>query len=277
MIKRILVGLGGTPYTAAEIERSVELAKAHGAQLTGVTVFDAERLRDIGPVPMGIGASAVAEEVREERMRKAKAAIEESIAEFAAACERAGIQHETHTETGDELALLESLSRYHDLVVLGLRGIFEYGVMPAPHDALVRLISAGVRPILAVAEQHQPIQRVLVAYSGSIESAKTMKRFVQMRLWENIAMRIVVFDGAHGDAQTLLADAAGYCRAHGYDPEIDYVHETPEKHLLPYAGQWNADLIVAGNSAKSLLRRKLFGETALTLFREADRTLFLGQ
>jgi nucleotide-binding universal stress UspA family protein len=40
MIKRILVGLGGTPYTPFAIPRSIELAQQHGAELTGVTVVD---------------------------------------------------------------------------------------------------------------------------------------------------------------------------------------------------------------------------------------------
>ena len=35
MIKRILVGLAGTPYTDTAIRRAVELAKVHEAELTG--------------------------------------------------------------------------------------------------------------------------------------------------------------------------------------------------------------------------------------------------
>jgi nucleotide-binding universal stress UspA family protein len=40
MIKRILLGLGGTPFTDVAIERAVELAKIHGDLITGVTVVD---------------------------------------------------------------------------------------------------------------------------------------------------------------------------------------------------------------------------------------------
>jgi nucleotide-binding universal stress UspA family protein len=47
--------------------------------------------------------------------------------------------------------------------------------------------------------------------------------------------------------------------------------------LLPYAQHWQADLIVAGNSAKNLLLRRLFGETALTLLRESPLPLYLAQ
>ncbi len=48
MIKRILVGLAGTTYTPVAIERAITLAKAHGAELTGVTVLDPSRVRRPG-------------------------------------------------------------------------------------------------------------------------------------------------------------------------------------------------------------------------------------
>ena len=46
---------------------------------------------------------------------------------------------------------------------------------------------------------------------------------------------------------------------------------------MPYAEAWKADLIVAGNSSKNLLLRKLFGETALKLLRESPLPLYLAQ
>jgi len=39
MTKRILVGLGGTPFTAV----AVELARAHNSRLTGVTVVELDQ------------------------------------------------------------------------------------------------------------------------------------------------------------------------------------------------------------------------------------------
>jgi len=55
MIKRILLGLGGTPFTDVAIERAVELAKGHDALITGVTVVDTKQLAQVGPVPLGGG------------------------------------------------------------------------------------------------------------------------------------------------------------------------------------------------------------------------------
>ena len=56
-----------------------------------------------------------------------------------------------------------------------------------------------------------------------------------------------------------------------------YCPGSPKERLLPEAADWEADMIVIGNSARSLLSRKLFGETALHVIRNADRPLFLCQ
>lgn len=281
MIKRILVGLGGTRFTPVAIRRAVELAQIHEAQLTGVTVVDIKRLRRVGTVPAGAGGAA--HDLREHRLHVTQQRIEEAIGEFQRACSAAGVKHGVRQEQGDSFHVMLSCARYHDLVIFGLRSIFDYGVLGdtdcEPCKLLACLLTGGVRPIIAVSEEYRPIRRVLIAYSGSMESAKTMKRFVQLRLWPDMTLRIVTcqhpLDAAK--AERLCRDAAEYCRAHGVEPEVHYCPGLPEERLLPEAADWEADIIVIGSSARSLLSRKLFGETALHVIRNADRPLFLCQ
>jgi len=279
MIKRILVGLGGTGFTTVAIRRAVELAQIHKAQLTGITVIDGERLRRVGPVPAGAGAAA--HDLREHRLQVSQQRVEEAISEFESACNAGGITHRVRREKGDPFELMVLRARYHDLVIFGLRSIFDYGILGGddynPSDMLRRLLSKGVRPIIAVSEEYRPIRRVLIAYSGSMESAKTMRRFVQLRLWPDMTLRIVTFEHPPDKAEQLCRDAAEYCRAHGIEPEVHYGPGSPKERLLPEAADWEADIIVIGNSLRSLLSRKLFGETALHMIRNADRPLFLCQ
>jgi len=53
MIRRILLGLGGTPYTSVAIQRAIELAKRFEAEITGVTAVDIKGLSHVGLVPTG--------------------------------------------------------------------------------------------------------------------------------------------------------------------------------------------------------------------------------
>jgi nucleotide-binding universal stress UspA family protein len=275
MLKRILVGLGGTEYTVSAINQAVALAMSHDAEVTGVNIIDEGRLTYSGPVP--IGGGHYAHELANDRMEKAKERGEWAVQEFTEACRAAGVRHQVLREEGDPLTLMIDQARYHDLMVFGLRSLFEFDLLPDPHDALVRLVQAGVRPLIAVSKGFNPVRKVLIAYSGSMESAKAMKRFVQMRLWPDAQLRIVTFEHQADKAEQLVSDAANYCRAHGFKPEEAIVPVSPKDHLLPYAENWGADLTVVGNSAKNLLLRRIFGETALHAIQNASRPLFLAQ
>ena len=275
MIKRILVGLGSLVYAHSATAKAIELAKSHDAELTGVTLFDTGRLDYTGSVP--IGAGQLAKELRDSRLDDVSGVIAAAEVHFAMACEKAGVAYKLRRETGDPLAALISLMRYHDLVLCGLQSLFEHGVVDEPHDELAMLVREGVRPVVAVTEQDRSIERVLICYSGSMESAKTMRRFVQLRLWPQAKLKIVTFGQKKPEPEQLIADAADYCLAHGFEPETEHVIDPPKNALLPYASSWGADLIVLGNSAKRMLLRRLLGETALHVMRNAEIPLFLAQ
>ncbi|HDH15217.1 MAG TPA: universal stress protein [Gammaproteobacteria bacterium] len=277
MIKRILLGLGGTTYTPVAIQRAVGLAKRFEAEITGVTVVDLKHLSKVGPVP--VGGEHAADKLRRHRIAVTKERIEEAISKFESACAEAGIKYQVkREERKDPFDLMISLARYNDLMIFGLRSLFEHGIsVEEPKDTLVRLVSAGVRPIIAVSDEFRPIQKAMIAYSGSMESAKTMKRFIQLSPWPDVKLKIVNFQHSEDKARQLLYDASEYCRAHGFVVEIESNPGSPKDFLLPMATLWQADMIVMGNSARNLMLRRLIGETALHIIRNADRPLFLCQ
>jgi nucleotide-binding universal stress UspA family protein len=121
------------------------------------------------------------------------------------------------------------------------------------------------------------IRRVLVAYNGSRASAKTLRQFIQLRPWPDTQLRIVTFGDVNEPPEELLANAAAYCRAHGVDPEVEHLSGSPKDQLLAHAAEWEADLIVMGNSRQTFLLRNFFSETMLHIMQNADQPLFLSQ
>jgi nucleotide-binding universal stress UspA family protein len=276
MTKRILVGLAGTSYSDVAIRRAVDLAQCHGAELTGVTVVDVKQLRSVGAAPIGAQESGM--KLREHRLQITSERVEQVIADFEEACTAANVPYRVHREEGDAFDSMLSYSRYNDLTVFGLRSLFEYYFdKEESTDLLGRLVGGGVRPILAVSRQFRPIRRVLVAYNGSRGSAKTLRQFIQFRLWPDMQLRIVTFGRVDENPDELLANAATYCRAHGFDPEVEHLPESPKRRLLSHAAEWEADLIVMGNSRRTFLLRQLFSETMLHVMQNADLPLFLSQ
>jgi nucleotide-binding universal stress UspA family protein len=275
MIKRILLGLGGTPFTDVAIDRSIELAKAHGALITGVTVLDLKGLKQVGPVPPGGGFYAV--RLREKRFAITEERIDSAIEQFKKKCDESNIPKKIEYETGDPFESMIAHARYNDITIFGLKSLFDYGFTMEPRDALIRLVSHGVRPIIAVSPEVRPICNVLIAYSGSMESAKAMRRYVQLNPWRNVRLRIVHFGNRDDSTEKLLKDSADYCRDHGFPNETELVDQSAREHLIEYAQQNDMDLIVMGNSIRNLLFRHLLGDTVLNAIQQSDRPLFLAQ
>jgi nucleotide-binding universal stress UspA family protein len=121
------------------------------------------------------------------------------------------------------------------------------------------------------------IRNVLIAYSGSMESAKAMRRYVQLNPWRNVRLRIVHFGHRDDNTEKLLIDAADYCSDHGYPNETELVDQSARENLIEYAQKNDMDLIVMGNSIRSLLLRHLLGDTVLNAIQQSDRPLFLTQ
>jgi nucleotide-binding universal stress UspA family protein len=184
---------------------------------------------------------------------------------------------EEHDETCHYLI---KLSRYHDLAILGLRAAFEYGLPDAagdPAQLVDRLVTGGVRPIIAVPNTPLNVRRTLVAYSGSMGSAKALRQYLRFNLWPEATMRIVTFGPDNEESQKLLADVSSYCGTYGIRPETGVIDASPIQGLLQASEDWNADMIVMGNSHKNLLLSRVLGKTLLQVVKESDKALFLGQ
>lgn len=275
MIKKILVELDKTPVSDSVIKYAVELAKAHDAKLTGVTVIDFKKLGDVGSILPGTASSVV--QSYDEHIARTKKEIQKRTDQFNAMCNAEGVAHRVEHETGDPYPVMISKARYHDLFLVGLRSLFDYRVVNEPEHVFERLVREGVRPILAIPDQYRPIKRVLIAYSGSIHSAEAMKQFLQNRLWSDITIR-VVFSGKNSEeASQILRDGVSHCQAHGFYADAMHLPGDGPHALLEHAEKWDADLIVLGNTARNVLAKEVFGNVTHYLIEHSPKALFLSQ
>jgi nucleotide-binding universal stress UspA family protein len=275
MIKRILVGVAGTPALPSKIECAIDLAQRHDAEIGVLSVVDVDRLAKVGPVPLGAGHYAW--RLREKRIERSHSLDENAIARFEEACKAANVPLHVIRSEKDPLKALTQLTRYYDLCVLGARGWFDYQVMPEPRNALLSVVAGGVRPILAITEGMDPVRRAVIGYNGSIESARTMKHFIQLALWPEMELHIVcVGSPKTGERREDLIDAAAACaRAHGFDPILAHCEGDPAKALHEYAVGVNAGIIAIGSSCRRVLLNRRFGKNVRTLLETSDLPLFL--
>ncbi|WP_419658968.1 putative universal stress protein [Desulfosarcina variabilis str. Montpellier] len=276
MIKRILVGLGGTPFTTVSTHCATKLAKRHQAQTTGVTVVDMTKLGKLGPVPAGAGHYA--RRMRARRTQVTREGIEAAVEAFKNSCNDQNVVcRRIEYEQQDPFTAMIAEARYNDLTIFGLRSMFDYGFVSDPNKAIIKLVTQGVRPILAVADTYRPVKKVLIAYSGSMESAKAIRHFLHLKPWPDVKLHIVHFEEGAGSEPFLLDHAADFCKAHGFDVRTDLVKGQARTNLMPFAQGIDADLIVMGNSVHKTLVKQLLGDTVLETIKSADRPLFLSQ
>ncbi|HWB20785.1 MAG TPA: universal stress protein [Phycisphaerales bacterium] len=275
MLKRILLGLGGTPYTASEIQFAIDIASHHHAEVTAATVMDLARISDIGPVPLG--GSAAAATLTQHRMEQAQEAIDAAIRQFNQRCSEATIRTRVLQEAGNPQEELFNLWRYHDLTLLSLQSLFEYGVVRDPRNLITKIIRHGVKPVLATPREYRTIRKVLIAYDGTMHAAAAMQRFIQLRPVGEIDIEVVCFHFTEENAKPLLRDAASYCELHGMKAATALRPEEPKEGLLKYAEESKADLIVMGCGEHGRLLSHLLGSTTLHAVEHSQLPLFLMQ
>ena len=276
MIRTILLGLGGTPFTDVAIERAVELARQHKAIITGVTVVNPSSYANVGPVPVGGGAYA--KRMRDHRREETEAAVAKATDTFLARCRTGGIPARVEKEQGDPFSLMAQRARFSDVTIFGLRSLFDYGITAEPKASLINLVAQGVRPIIAVSERFRPIRKALIAFNGKMPSAKAMRRFIQLNPWPDIELEIVHFNPQRlAEDERDLQEAAEFCQAHGFTAKTTVRYDSPREGILAHAQETDADIIVMGNGMRRLLIRKVLGDTVLETIQNADRPLFLAQ
>lgn len=273
MLTRVLLSLTGGAGADAAIRQAITVAKRHNADLTGLGVVHDE---DYFPnEPMSIGGMSYARAAtasRAEEARQRVRAAAQRLEDMASAEDvRCRVIHDTrHHE--------EALSdhwRFHDVLISAHQGLFD-GATREPVGLLNKLVGLGIRPTIATAREHRVVERVLVAVSGSNVSAKMLKRLCQMRPWGTTPLSLVHVGKETPAAQDLINRSIDYVRGHGIPVEHSAIIRGPvAKTLLEVAAQWNADAIAMGDSNRPLVARRLFGDTALSVVRQADRPLFL--
>lgn len=274
MVKKILVTLDNSPSTDTAIRHSIEIGKFHNAEVTGITFVHVKKLENVGPVPIGAGYSA--KNLREFRLTETNTYVDEVINKFESALSGSGLNYRIEREKGDPFRFMISFAKYQDLLITGLRSIFDYGVVREPKNLLRRLASAGIGPIFAVGAEFNPIRRVLVAYDGSMNLSGPLNKFIQLKIWPDVFIRIVHFDREDEKSKKFLLDMAEDCIVNGFKTEVESIEGPAKTQLLKHASEWKADLIVMGNSSRSLLARRVFGDLTMHAIEHSEKPLFLG-
>jgi nucleotide-binding universal stress UspA family protein len=147
MIKRILIPLDSSPYTDTAIEMGCGLAKRHNAELTGLVVLDIPGIREtIRPVPLG-GLYYV--DVLEQSIRQdARNYIRKLLYTFRDKCRQAEVSYSQAERQGSPSERIIRESMFYDLVMIGMRTYYHFGVEFMIGSLTKYLIDEGKKPLI---------------------------------------------------------------------------------------------------------------------------------
>jgi nucleotide-binding universal stress UspA family protein len=260
MLKGILVGLDGSPFSDAAVSLGLRWAKTAGAVLAGHAVIDRPDA-GVAAVPAGSGYFRLLGDDR--KLAAAKAKADEWLARFAARCSEAGVTGKPVQEAGDPAAAILAQAQRFDLVLLGLETYFRAMPGGGPCDTLDKVLQSPPRPVVAVPSALGDGGTAVIGYDGSLQAARTLATYVGTGLAGNYENVVVTIDEDFEEAARTAERAVDYLGLHGVPVTAKPVETRldPASVLLDHAGQLKAGLVVMGAFGHSALREFFFGST----------------
>jgi len=278
MLKKILLLAPEDPKASSSVDLAVDLARQHEASITGFVAVDEERLSSVGPTPVGAFSYRVA--MVHNRLERGSKSAEDSMSRLADICSASNVPFIADKKAGKQAVRLVNAWRFQDLAIMSTR-IWTPGLIePDDAETILHFVAMGLRPLLVVPQDYDKRpEKALVALSGSLESAKSFKHFVQMQLFGQMPLHIVTvgLPKSGESPEALLHDASDYARAHGYPVTTAALppSESRVQLLLDHASEVGTDLTVVGSSYRHFLVFTRFGSHATGLLNRSKCPVFV--
>ncbi|MFH1728181.1 MAG: universal stress protein [Pseudomonadota bacterium] len=281
MIKRILLPLDPSEYSKSALDYACNLAKRHGASITGLVVLDIPGIeKSIGPVP--IGGFHYAEKLEKEKAKQAHKRIDSLLEAFEKRCRDENILFEKSERQGvpAKNIILESI--FYDIVVMGLRTFFHFETDNEPGDSLDKVLDHSVTPIIAVPEtpvvfNENEKTKTILAFNNTLPSARALQKFAQLACKANYDLTILMSNKEMELAEFALNEAKQYLEAHGFKDvktkwtSQDIVNAFEEKYYE------EAEFFVLGAHSKSGLINFNVGKLNKFLIKEGQKPIMIAQ
>lgn len=270
----ILVYLDPDTNHASLIERAVAFASAEKAHLTGLYVIDILAIPDYVKVNL---PHEIIENHRNLIVKQAK----DMESAFRQACEAAaGLNFEWRCVEGDTGEAIIHAGRYADIVVLaggaGTKGAHRFNLAD-------RVVLECGRPILVVPDQpvEMPVgKQIVFAWNTSKEAVRAahdaLPLFLKADRVKIVLINPRISDDDHGEVPG--ADIARYLSRHGANADAHSLITDDRNignHLLNWAKEEQADLIVMGAYGRAHWRELVLGGVTAHMIRNAGMPVLM--
>ena len=282
MIKRILMPLDPSPFTDMALEIGTTMAKINQAELTGLVILDIPGIeKSIGPVPLG--GLYYAEKVEKAKQKEAQGRIQALQEKFKNKCEKEGVAYRLAEQQGSPSERIIQESIFYDAVIIGMRTFFHFETQDTPGDSLEKILDETITPVYAVPEKFDlpriPDEKikVLIAFDGSLPSARALQRFAQLAPVDIFEVKILISEEDEKKAKYYLNEAETYLKSHNvHDIQKEWIKDDILKKIDDKYLDW-AHVIVVGAHSKRGLFTFMVGSLTKHLIKIAKKPILIGQ
>lgn len=274
MVRSILVGLDGSPFSVSAIELGVQWAKTLDAMLVGIAVIDEPAICQ--PQPMPIGGSQFKERRDEALLASARRKAEQLLATFSVKCADAEVSSKVLEDTGTPSERIRLEAQRYDMILLGKQTYYQFEEVEHGDDTLIDVLKATPRPVVAVPEKLGNGKSVVVAYDGSLQAARTLHAFQSTGLERSHDVHVVTIHTDHDEAVRHAERAIDFLSFHQIKAQRHIVgSSSPASAIIEKSRQLDAALVVMGAYGQSAFQEFFFGSVTKTVLKEAQCPLFL--
>lgn len=273
MIRNILVPIEDSEFSKAATHLAIQIAKEHDVQLSVMAVIDKPDIeKSLGAVPLG--GMYYALKAEKKKLTEAETKARDLVDDFSKACKKDGVTCQLIVREGEPVEVISDEAKYHDLAIMGLKTLFKYGAKDDDNTLEGYLSHAG-QPVIAVPKSYQPIRKILVAYDGTLPSARAIHSFLQFGIWnkQHVTLLNVHDDKEEGDL--LLERMGSLLQTHQVNFEKIHMYGNPQEVILNYAKENDINLIALGAYGRDKITRFLFGDTTKVILENSEVPLFL--
>lgn len=277
MLRSLLIGLDGSDDGAAAADLSIRWAKRFDSLLVGIGVVDEPTIRGANPKGSISGSYRAA---YDQLLADERREVEQILEKFAIRCSQEQVSLKLLEEEGQPCERILTESQRYDLLVLGCKTHFRHGSERHSCATLENVLRNAPRPVVVVPPQSasHAEESVIVAYDGSVQSARALQAFLASGLTELGPIHIVsVHANSSVEAARTAEHAIEFLRFHDVDAmRVPLVGSgPPSKQFLEYASEHQAGLIVMGAYGQPKISEFFLGSATCTAIRESTVPLLL--
>jgi nucleotide-binding universal stress UspA family protein len=275
MIRSILVGVDGSPWSDRALEWSLRWAKASQAMVVGLGIIDAPSIQGGTAVPMGGGAFK--DKIDARHVAEARDKVDQFLERFTLRCTEAGVPSKLLEQEGEpSQQILQEAQRY-DLVVLGQETHYRFATQQSADDTLIEVLQHTPRPVVVIPKDLPESNRIVVAYDGSLQSARALASLQATGLARQSEVHVLSLGEDHVEAARIGDRAIDFLGFHGIRAtrHVASRGSSVGETLIQQAANLDAGLLAMGCFGKSAWKEFFLGSVTRTVLQQSSVPLFL--